>query len=257
MKPYTGEFYKLIREGARRSAEEIIPLVLEWVRPRSVIDVGCGVGAWLSVVRECGVEDVWGEDGDYIDRSLLMIPEDHFLPSDLNQPPALDKRFDLVISLEVAEHLPRERAAGFIEYLTGLGPVVLFSAAIPHQGGESHLNEQWPDYWAGLFEEQGFVAVDCLRGRFWSNENVEWWYAQNMLLFVRRDHPALDRLIERGPAASSSRTPRLVHPQLYLRRQREMERLQEAPDPKRLPLKLVLSWLPMLAGKAARKRLGM
>jgi len=216
VQPYTKRFFQDITEGSRRSAREIVPLVLELVRPRSVIDVGCGVGTWLSVFREHGMDDVLGVDGEYVDRSRLEIPEDRFLPSDLREPLRVDGWFDLVVSLEVAEHLPEERADAFVDTLTGLGPVVLFSAAIPFQGGTHHLNEQWPEYWERRFRRKGYVAVDCLRRKVWLNENVEWWYAQNALVFVARerlgDWPLLKREYE---LAGTSQLP-VVHPKKYM-----------------------------------------
>lgn len=216
MQPYTGEYYDALREGARRSAQVVVPLLLEFLRPRSVIDVGCGLGTWLAVFREHGVEDVWGVDGEYVDRSRLEIPPERFLPHDLRQPLRLDQRFDLVVSLEVAEHLPAECAADFIRSLAWLGPAVLFSAAVPFQGGERHVNEQWPDYWARLFKEQDYVPVDCLRRRVWDNAEVEWWYAQNSLLYVARDYLVAQSRLRgeyewAGPGVIS-----LVHPKRYL-----------------------------------------
>jgi SAM-dependent methyltransferase len=215
-KPYGPEFFERLREGARRSARAVVPAVLEYVRPASVIDVGCGTGTWLSVFREAGMSDVWGVDGTYVDRALLEIPAERFLAHDLGEPLKLDRRFDLVVSLEVGEHLPAGSAEGFVRSLTGLGPVVLFSAAAPHQGGTHHINEQWPDYWAALFAESGFVAIDCLRRRFWADEAVEWWYAQNVIFYVDRGelerHP---RLVEER--RFSARLPlSLVHPKRFL-----------------------------------------
>ena len=172
---YSPEFFEELREGARRSARAVIPAVLEYVRPASVIDVGCGTGAWLSVFREAGVEDVWGIDGAYVDIGPSRSPE-RFLARDLARPFAMGRRFDLVLSLEVAEHLPPESAEAFVRSLAGLGPVVLFSAAAPYQGGTHHVNERWPAYWASRFEAAGLLAVDCLRLRFWADEDVEWWY---------------------------------------------------------------------------------
>ena len=112
------------------------------------------------------------------------------IAADSAQPLRLDRRFDLVVTLEVAEHLPKTDASTFVQSLTELGPVVLFSAAIPFQGGENHLNEQWPDYWAHLFHNRGYRAVDCLRKKTWHNDKVEPWYAQNILLFVHPDEIA-------------------------------------------------------------------
>jgi SAM-dependent methyltransferase len=180
---YDPDFYRRQKSGSYRSAEIIVPLLLELMPVRSVCDVGCGVGTWLRCWLENGIEDVLGIDGDYVDRSQLMIPAEKFRSADLRLPVRCDRRFDLVSSLEVAEHIPQERAAGFVADLTALAPVVLFSAAIPGQGGTDHINERWQDHWAGLFNRAGFVTSDVLRPRIWDNDGVEFWYRQNALLF--------------------------------------------------------------------------
>lgn len=184
--PYDEAFFAAQREGSARSAAVVVPFVVELVGPRSVVDVGCGTGAWLEAFGRHGVEDLLGIDGESIPRAVLAIPPERFMAHDVARPIALDRTFDLVVSLEVAEHLPSAAAADFVESLTRLGPVVLFSAAIPGQLGEHHVNEQWQDYWAELFEGRGYVPVDCLRRRIWSDPEVQWWYAQNMLLYVER-----------------------------------------------------------------------
>src|SRR5205085_11975533 len=114
---------------------------------------------------------------------------DRFRAIDLREPFELPRTFDLAVSLEVAEHLPASSASAFVESLTRLAPAVLFSAAVPHQGGWNHLNEQWPQYWAEIFARHGFFPVDCLRERFWDRPNVRWWYAQNMVLYLADGHP--------------------------------------------------------------------
>ncbi|HTU82550.1 MAG TPA: hypothetical protein VMF61_10495, partial [Candidatus Acidoferrales bacterium] len=95
------------------------------------------------------------------------------------------RTFDLAISLEVAEHLPESSAASFVATLTTLAPAVLFSAAVPFQGGEHHVNERWQSYWAELFERRGYTCVDCVRPRFWNDASIEFWYRQNTLVYVR------------------------------------------------------------------------
>lgn len=215
MQSYTENYYNYIEEGAQLSAREIVPLVLELVQPKSVIDVGCGTGEWLSVFKEQGVEDIWGVDGSYLPQKLLKIPEERFIPFDLKQPVHMDRKFDLVVSLEVAEHLPSECAETLVGSLTELGLVVLFSAAIPYQGGENHPNEQWPEYWAKRFRDKGYVVIDCLRRKIWGNEQVQPWYAQNTFIFAAQEHlekqPALSKEYEL-PAPPLS----IVHPKTYL-----------------------------------------
>src|SRR5262249_24652716 len=106
MQPYTEPFFQEIRESSLQSAREMVPLVVALVQPRSVIDVGCGEGVWLSVFAECGVPDICGVDGSHVDPARLAIPAERFLAHDLTQPLHQDREFDLVVSLEVAEHLP-------------------------------------------------------------------------------------------------------------------------------------------------------
>jgi len=216
MHRYSEDYYAVRKEGTRSSAEVIVPLVLEVVKARSVIDVGCGTGEWLSVFKEHGVEDIWGVDGEHVNIKTLAIPEERFVPYDLKRPYCMDRAFDLVVSLEVAEHLPADCAETLVDSLTGLGSVVLFSAAIPYQGGEHHINEQWPEYWIRLFDSKGYVTIDCLRRKIWSDEEVEFYYAQNIFLFATREtlekQPALKAEYELHSVYQRS----IVHPRMYL-----------------------------------------
>lgn len=216
MTVYSNEFYETNKEGSSRSAGVVVPLVMDLVNPNSVIDVGSGVGTWLSVFEGHGVKDIIGVDGDYVDRSRLEIPKDRFIAADLREPLHLTRKFDLVVSLEVAEHLPSDCADAFIASLTRLGDVVLFSAAIPLQGGTNHVNEQWPDYWAHHFATLGFVPVDCIRRKIWRNSDVEWWYAQNLLVFVADEMLANYPRLQHEFELMGTEQLALVHPQKYL-----------------------------------------
>jgi SAM-dependent methyltransferase len=213
--PYTERFFKRKRNGATQSAEVVIPLLLQLVPARSVIDIGCGDGSWLAVFRKHGVPKVLGVDGEYVGRDLLQIPADCFQAADLTKPFEFSTEFDLAISLEVAEHLPAEYAGVFVGCLTKLAPVVLFSAAIPFQGGENHVNEQWPDGWVDLFEKHGYVALDCIRRLVWANEAVEWWYAQNTLLFARASLVETSAALKAAYEQTSPNQLCIVHPKLY------------------------------------------
>lgn len=224
---YPNDFYQSLQEGALRSAREIVPLVLSLVRPANVVDVGCGNGAWLSVFKEHGIDDVQGIDGDWVKPEMLLFAREQFIPADLEQPFQLSRRFDLVVSLEVAEHLPPDRGETFIGSLVGLGPVILFSAAVPFQGGTNHFNEQWPSYWSTYFMARGYVAVDCLRKKIWTNDRVEWWYAQNILFYV--EQAALDQcaLLKAEYAQGSSIPLSLVHPKANLGRQQQFSQMEQ------------------------------
>ena len=178
--------------GALRSANLVVPLVLSCARITSVVDVGCGTGSWLAAFRANGIEDVLGFDGDWVDPNKLKIPVDRFVAHDLTTPLSVDRRFDLAVCLEVAEHLPSTRAPSLVQDLTRLAPCVLFSAATPGQGGTHHTNEQPLSYWAHYFEQEGFLPLDLLRPAIWANDKIEWWYRQNMLIFAARNEPILN-----------------------------------------------------------------
>lgn len=212
---YTKSFFSDLRNGAARSADAIIPVLLKLVSVKSVVDVGCGQGTWLAAFQRFGVEDILGVDGDYVDRSALEIPGDCFKALDLLKRFELGRTFDLAVSLEVAEHLDAGSAEGFVASITELAPVVLFSAAIPFQGGVHHVNEQWPDVWVSLFSKFGFVAIDCIRRHVWENDAVEWWYAQNSLIFARGDALESIPVLKREFEDSKDGQIRLVHPRNY------------------------------------------
>jgi 2-polyprenyl-3-methyl-5-hydroxy-6-metoxy-1,4-benzoquinol methylase len=140
MEPYTEEFSESQRVGSRRSAEAIVPIVLKLIQPRNVIDVGCGLGTWLSVFGQLGIEDVFGIDGDHVDRNMLQIATERFLAVDLKKPLPIDAQFDLAICMEVAEHLPKECAKTLVESLTKLSPVILFFSGNPFPRGNRARN---------------------------------------------------------------------------------------------------------------------
>lgn len=212
MSQYNQAFYDTIRAGTRASADVVVPLVIDNVKtntgPMRVIDVGCGEGWWAQTFADHGHE-VIGVDGSYVASSPLG---DRFLPHDISKPlPGhLAGRFDLAVCLEVAEHLPAARAASFVAELCALAPVILFSAAIPGQGGTGHINEQWPDYWVELFNQNQFEVSGALRWEIWDDPRVENWYRQNLL--VATAHPdTLADLFDTPTASVWS----VVHPVLY------------------------------------------
>lgn len=185
-KYYGRTFYDGLAAGSLRSAEITLRFLFELYRPRTVVDFGCGAGTWLRAAKSLDVADIVGVDGDHVTPDILQIPVECFVPCNLaDQRPQLATRFDLAMCLEVAEHLPASRAQTFVDDLTAASDVVLFSAAIPDQGGRHHVNEQFPSYWITLFGKHGYNCYDAVRPAIWSDRRVEVWYRQNILLFSR------------------------------------------------------------------------
>lgn len=192
---------------------EIVPLIMEMLNPKSVVDVGCGLGTFLRVFKEFGVGKVLGLDGKWCNKTLLFqnIDAEDFLETDLEDRINLAERFDLAISLEVAEHLHPERAHSFVEDLTRLSDNILFAGAIPNQGGDHHVNEQWLEFWADIFSKHEYKSYDVLRPLLWNNKNIYFWYKQNMILFVK-DGSETEVFKRMKPNI----IPDIVHPELFL-----------------------------------------
>lgn len=212
---YNDMFYSKMLKRNSKVASSMMPIIISMLQPHSMVDLGCGQGIFCAEAKKYNVE-VLGIDGDYVDRKHLLINENEFYAYDLSKPLQLNKRFDLAISLEVAEHIEPECADIFIDNLTSLSDVIVFSAAIPMQGGTNHVNEQWPSYWNRKFEERGYKVSNCLRNIFWNNKNIGAIRRQNILLFVKEEAKEYkENFID------------VVHPDFYMEKNVYIKSLQE------------------------------
>jgi len=152
---------------------------------KSMLDVGCGAGTWLRAALDLGISDVFGIDGVDIPSDQLLVDPRLFKQCDLTAPVNLGRKFEIVLCLEVGEHLDARSAAVLIGTLARHSDNVVFSAACPGQPGQNHVNCQWPEYWQELFNRQGFACEDSLRWQIWSNKDIEPWYRQNLFTAVK------------------------------------------------------------------------
>lgn len=221
-KNYGPRFYEDRHQKTAYSARTVISLLLDVLPPiGSAADFGCGVGSWLSILKERGVSEIRGLDGPWVGQELLEIPREDFRAVDFELPIALEKRYDLALSLEVAEHISQESSGIFIDSLVGASDFVLFSAAIPFQGGTGHINEQWPDYWSEMFEARNYVALDFLRKKIWNDERIPFWYRQNIILYVKKEKLSAVRKINYSEYEHDLPIA-VVHPDFYLSKMGQM-----------------------------------
>ena len=185
--PYPDSLIDEEWKGSLTSARIVVPILLNLISPKTVVDIGCARGSWLKAFQENGVKTVRGLDGPWVDQSKLLIDKNSFRAVNLYESFEINGRFDLAVCLELAEHLPAKAAGPLIQALTLAAPLVLFSAAIPGQGGVGHINEQWPDYWQALFSQYEFRRLDPIRLHIWQDSRVAWWYRQNIFLFASAD----------------------------------------------------------------------
>jgi SAM-dependent methyltransferase len=224
---YDDSFYGYQMEGSLLSAMEMVPMIYDLFKPKSIIDIGCGVGGWLRAFKEiCKIDDIRGVDGEYVKVDNLKIPRENFVSYDLTKYYDAGRKFDLSMSLEVGEHLPDSAADDFVKTLVTAARKVVFSAALPGQGGTFHINEQFPEYWASKFAKYDFVPVDYFRKKIWNNEKIEWWYRQNILVFVHKDelanYPQLQDAYQKTDGEFLSR----IHPNILHGKEMDIARLK-------------------------------
>ena len=188
------------------SPEVMVPLILSKLKVASVVDVGCGQGTWLKVFRKHGVRQLLGIESPETIANYLASEQFEVMGHDLTRPFFGDVKFDLAICLEVAEHLDPSAAETLVETLTGLSDQILFSAAIPNQGGQNHVNEQWPPYWRDIFSRYNYSMLDPFRAEVWENDKISWCYRQNMVLVRKGTLDEADI-----PAFKNN----YIHPELY------------------------------------------
>jgi SAM-dependent methyltransferase len=210
MTAYGEDFYKESIASVD-AAHIVLSAVPDGVKSESVVDLGAGVGAWLLAARALGASKVVGLEGAWVPLEQRLVDEDSFVEADFEDDLPDLGRFDLAICMEVVEHLTPASGAHAVKWLCRSAPVVLFSAAIPGQGGTNHINEAWPSYWAAQFDEQGFGVWDVVRPSIWNDERLPFWYRQNALLFVDRTAVTAGGL--KGEASRSALD--VVHPELW------------------------------------------
>jgi SAM-dependent methyltransferase len=188
---YDTHFMDYTAQSSRHSARTIVAKVLATFPAASVLDVGCARGTWLDEWSKAGVTDVFGVDGDYVKPEQLIIPPERFRAADLSQSIDLGRCFDLVQSLEVAEHVAGAHSDTFVQNLVRhASGAILFSAAPPGQGGEFHVNEQPYEYWRAKFRRAGYQPYDFVRPLIATDHGVSFWYRYNVLLYLTEQRAA-------------------------------------------------------------------
>lgn len=211
---YNDSFYEMRDGKTSYAAETILRILISKYKFNSVIDVGCGVGTWLQAAQNLGVKDCRGIEGPWLKRSDVVAKNLAISMQNLLEPIVCNDRFDLALSLEVAEHLPLNRAEAFVSELCNLAPIILFGAAMPGQTrGINHINLQWQDWWRKKFADNGYEAVDALRPIIWRDTKIPIWYRQNALLYARPE-----TFFSLGYTQNDFNfVADIVHPELYLK----------------------------------------
>ena len=180
---YSKEFYQKHEKGAILSAENILSFLYDYLKFDSIIDFGCGIGCWIAVAKRLFNTKILGID--FHNCTELIIEKNDYISADLTKPLSVACSFDLVLSLEVAEHIAEVNSSVFLDNICSAGNQILFSAAFPGQGGTGHVNEKSLSYWVKQFLNRGYLALDVIRPHFWDCEDIDIWYRNNCILFIK------------------------------------------------------------------------
>lgn len=214
-KNYTPLYYEGIFEESVKSRDVVFRelFALDLVRPEAVVvDAGCGLGSWGHDLRSKFNLGYIGIDFG-VPADKLVIKEDQYVDHDLRIPLVpWGIRGDLVLCLEVGEHIEEEHTDTLIDNLCALGDIIVFSAAIPMQGGLHHHTERWQSWWAEKFAKRGYYPFDItdIRTLLRRSSDVCHWYSQNMVIYCKE----MTNEGDCGPVTTSFELD-YVHPKMY------------------------------------------
>jgi 2-polyprenyl-3-methyl-5-hydroxy-6-metoxy-1,4-benzoquinol methylase len=180
-------FYDSTRKGKLKSITKAAELIWETFHPKDVVDIGCGEGMFLNVLHQKGAQ-VLGCD---ISNAALNVAPKVFtiFQADATKPIRFNRKFDLCICVEIAEHIPPGRSKTLVKNVTQASDTIFFTAAPPGQGGVGHINEQTPAFWDRLFEAEGFeldkALTETLRAQM-KEAKVIFWLQQNVMIYRRK-----------------------------------------------------------------------
>jgi predicted RNA methylase len=170
----------------------IAETIIKEYQPKRIIDFGCGTGDLARAFASRGVTVV-AIDG-YSTPDFSAYSNIHFTKVDLNNVAATQKflkqfeaKFDLAISIEVAEHLNPDVSSSFIEWMTSMADVIVFSAAVPSQDGDGHINCRSRSDWYQFIKQHEYVIADTLRQHFTLNPRLGLWHKFNIVDYVQKD----------------------------------------------------------------------
>ena len=246
---YPGSWHKLYGDKTGYSAKSILPTIVELFEARSTLEIGCGNGHWTQVAIDAGVKDYFAVDGPWTDPKKLLFDPSHFRVANLEEGLSVNRRYDLAICLEVAEHVSAASSKTLVQSLASASDIVLFGAAVKYQGGHGHINEQRQSYWRDLFQQAGYQPFDLVRPRVWNNTGVHYWYRQNAFVYISdKNASALARAKKDEREICDSKIFfDAIHPEKY-----ELMASYEAIALKRL-LRALPSWLAVKVGEKFKR----
>jgi hypothetical protein len=138
----------------------VAEFIVKEIKPTSLLEFGCGVGWYCDYISGQGTNPVHGIEPEPMDPECFKnegCKQFCFDATSQEEPDGMLEHYDMVLSLEVMEHIPREHHTKMFDYLASKKPrVVLFSGARPGQGGHGHIAERPEKEWISEWESRGY-----------------------------------------------------------------------------------------------------
>jgi SAM-dependent methyltransferase len=204
---YDANYYNHVDNVMNESNEVIADSIVSTFGPKAILDVGCGTGALLMALTRRGVKT----SGLEYSSAALNVCHSRGLDVkrfDLEHDRMEQPKVDVVISTEVAEHLPPAIADRFVDALCASAPIVVITAATPGQGGTDHVNEQPHEYWIEKFRQRGLVYRQELSERWrrnWVKAGTAPCYSANVMIFQSKESLVEDLAAQRVPTTGVDR----------------------------------------------------
>jgi len=186
---YDNKYYKKKYIKYRSWEKDIGRNIVSMFQPKSILDLGCGIGSYLEGALEGGCKDLYGIELNY-DKAKKYITKNisfYIKSGDITKELNLKKKFDCVLSIEVAEHVEMSQVSFFINNIIRYAEkYILFTAAPPGQPGRGHINLKKKNFWIKYIEDKGVTYKDeivqqCVKA--WSDFNTPLYILQNLMVF--------------------------------------------------------------------------
>lgn len=155
--------------------------------PNSFLDIGGGAGSWCAAAKNLGVQRVRLVDACPPNQVIPELSQEEQVQANLEEGIPNQGQFDLVICIEVIEHLTDHAASRLIKQMTSFSNFILFSAAIPGQGGIGHISERLHEYWHNKFSQFKFDKYDVIRPMLISRSDISSIHRQNLFIYAKKE----------------------------------------------------------------------
>jgi glycosyltransferase involved in cell wall biosynthesis len=187
--------YDQIESEEKPFADRLATWIKENINPKKVVDIGCGPGTYVYSLRDNNVNAYGYDIDDRVDGKDYLKKLSLFEVND---------KSDVVICLEVAEHIETELSDSIVDSIirnVNDDGMIIWTAAIPGQGGVGHINCQTKEYWEEKFISRGFYR-DCTI----ENNLLEYirsgshmgWFLQNLMVLKLKTMEHVDYEMEKS-----------------------------------------------------------